>query len=98
MMFCTVWMCFICFIRYLHFCVTEPLNFFETLEDNVKNDYKLLCYSFKTRFLPKELNLFQVRQNETQTVGDFASEITKLAARAYGDMDRNQNDGLIREH
>ena len=46
-------------------------EFFETLEDNVKNDYKLLCDSFKDRFLP----------NESQSVEDFASEITKLAAR-----------------
>ena len=37
-----------------------------------------------------------MRQNETQTVEDFASEITKLAARAYGDMDRYQKNGLLR--
>ena len=30
-------------------------EFFEILEDNVKNDYKLHCDYFKDRFLPKEL-------------------------------------------
>ncbi|CAC5372724.1 unnamed protein product [Mytilus coruscus] len=38
------------------------------------------------------------QDNEGQNVEDFASEINKLATRAYSDMKRDQKDVLIKEH
>ncbi|VDH98414.1 Hypothetical predicted protein [Mytilus galloprovincialis] len=79
-------------------------EFYESLEDDKKEDIATLCESLRTRFMPKELqslyysNLFQARQREGQNVEDFASEINKLATRAYSDMKRDQKDVLIKEH
>ena len=54
--------------------------------------------------MPKELqslyylNLFQVKQKEFQSVGEFASDISKFATRAYSGMPREQRDRLTRKH
>lgn len=79
-------------------------EFFESLDDDIKENYHDLCRSLRDRFIPKELqslyysNLFQARQKDNQTVEDYASEINKLAIRAYSDMKRSQKDVLIKEH
>ncbi|CAC5358209.1 unnamed protein product [Mytilus coruscus] len=79
-------------------------EFYESLEDDEKEDIATLCESLRKRFMPKELqslyysNPFQARQREGQNVEDFASEINKLATRAYSDMKRDQKDVLIKEH
>ena len=46
-------------------------------------------YIFRAYFKPDKGTVLSIE--------DYASEITKLSARAYGDIDRDQNDGLIRE-
>ena len=79
-------------------------DYYETLEEGQKLTFAALCENLKARFMPKELqslyysNLFLARQKEFQSVEDFASEINKLATRAYSDMPREQQDGLTREH
>ena len=58
--------------------------------------FERLCDALRDRFLPKELrslyfsNLFQAKQGIVQSIEDYASEITKLSARPYGDMNRDQ--------
>ena len=44
------------------------------------------------------MNLFQAKQKEFQSEEEFASEISKLATRAYSGMPREQRDGLTRKH
>ena len=79
-------------------------EYYESLDDHVKSSFERLCDALRDRFLPKELqslyfsNLFQARQGTVQSIDDYTSGITKLSAKAYGDMDRDQKDGLIREH
>lgn len=79
-------------------------EFYESLDEDTREDFSTLCEALKKRFMPKELqslyysNLFQARQQNSQNVEDFASEINKLATRAYSDMKRDQKDVLIKEH
>lgn len=71
-------------------CVTIPAflrdqaaDYYESLDDDLKHDYCSVCDSLRERFITKELqsfyysNLFGCRQAETQTVDDFAANITK---------------------
>lgn len=77
---------------------------YESLEEEVKDDYNLLCESLRERFIPKELqtlyysNLFGCQQSDQQSVEDYASEITKLTSRAYVEMPRKQKEILTKEH
>lgn len=79
-------------------------EFYESLDEDIQDNYGDLCKALRNRFIPKELqslyysNLFQACQRDGQTVEDFASEINKLAVRAYSDMKREQKDVLIKEH
>lgn len=92
-------------------CVTIPAflrdqaaDYYESLDDDLKDDYRSVCDSLRERFIPKELqslyysNLFGYRQAEIQTVDDYAANITKLATRAYMDMPRRQKETLTKEH
>lgn len=79
-------------------------DYFESLDESVTECFNEICKALKERFMPKELqslyfsNLFQARQGENQSVDDYASEISKLASRAYSEMSRVQKDKLLKEH
>ena len=92
-------------------CVTIPAflrdqaaDLYESLDDDIKDDYRSVCDALRERFIPKELqslyysNLFGCRQTESQTVDDYAANISKLATRAYMDMPRRQKETLTKEH
>lgn len=82
----------------------QQINYYESLDDDLKDDYRSVCDSLRERFIPKELqslyysNLFGYRQAEIQTVDDYAANITKLTTRAYMDMPRRQKETLTKEH
>lgn len=92
-------------------CITIPAflrdraaEHYESLEEDAKDDYDILCESLRERFIPKELqtlyysNLFGCKQKDQQSVDDYASEITKLTSRAYVEMPKRQKEILTKEH